>query len=508
MVLYDRESILEVERECERLGLTQERLMENAGTVVVKAIRERFELEDLKVLVVCGKGNNGGDGFVIARRLLRSGAKVAIALAEGMPVTDCAASMFEYAKGLNIRVIDCSTQMDMFASVTLASNLIVDAVFGIGFHGELTGMMRDVFDCINSAPAKVFSVDVPSGVRCDSATAAEGCVNADYTVTFFERKLCHVAYPAKRYCGEVILADIGAPDEAYLPSNISMLADSFCDLRLPARDPEGHKGSFGKVGFICGSYGMIGSAAIAATAAMRSGIGLAVMAVSESVYPVLAEKLNEPVFKVYGDDNNRNLSADHSAAVAADLRVCDSVLIGCGLGRNPNSLRLVQQVVEGYHGPIVLDADGINCAADHIHILQPAGDRLILTPHYAEMARLCHVSISELMKNRVKYGKLIAENYCAVVVLKGATTMIFTPEGRVFVATEGNDGMATAGSGDMLAGIISAFAAQCDNLTDAAVLGVLIHNKCGNMAAEKYSRRSMIASDMLEQLKEVYLEFE
>ena len=508
MVLYNRERILEVEKECERLGLSQERLMENAGTVVVKAIRERYELENLKILVVCGKGNNGGDGFVIARRLLRGGAKVAIALAEGMPNTDCAISMFEYAKGLNIRVIDCNTQMDMFASVTQASDLIVDAVYGIGFHGELTEGMRAVFKSVNAADAKVFSVDVPSGVRCDSATAAEGCIDADYTVTFFERKLCHVAYPAKRFCGEVILADVGAPDEAYLPSEISMLSDSFCNLRLPVRDPEGHKGTFGKVGFVCGSYGMVGAAAISATAAIRSGIGMAVMAVSESVYPILAGKLGEPVFMIYGDDDSSNISAVHSEKIAADLKVCDSVLIGCGLGKNLNSQMLVTGIVEDYHGPIVLDADGINCAAGHINVLEPASDRLILTPHYAEMARLCRVSVSELMKDRVKYGKLIAENYSAVVVLKGATTLIFAPDGRVFVATDGNDGMATAGSGDMLAGLIAAFAAQCDNLIDAAILGVLIHNKCGNMAAEKFSRRAMITSDMLEQLKEVYLEFE
>ena len=508
MVLYNRERILEVERECERLGLSQERLMENAGTVVVKAIRERYELENLKILVVCGKGNNGGDGFVIARRLLRGGARVAIALAEGLPNSDCAASMLEYAKGLNIRVIDCDTQIDMFSSVTQASDLIVDAVFGIGFHGELTDGMKSVFKAVNEAEAKVFSVDIPSGVRCDSATAADGCINADYTVTFFERKLCHVAYPAKKYCGEVILADIGAPDEAYLPSEISMLSDSFCNHRLPLRDPEGHKGTFGKVGFVCGCYGMVGAAAISATAAIRSGVGMAVMAVSESVYPILASKLNEPVFMVYGEDANKNISAQYAADIAADMKVCDSVLIGCGLGKNLNSQMLVKGIVEEYLGPIGLDADGINCAAGHIDVLQPAGDRLILTPHYAEMARLCRVSVSELMKDRVKYGKLIAENYSAVVVLKGATTMIFAPDGRVFVATDGNDGMATAGSGDMLAGLIAAFAAQCDNLIDAAILGVLIHNKCGNLAAEKFSRRAMITSDMLEQLKEVYLEFE
>ncbi len=508
MVLYDRDSVLEVETKCFELGITQERLMENAGTVVAKAIRERFELDGLKVLVVCGKGNNGGDGFVVARRLLQGGAKVAIALAEGKPVGECSSTMLDYAKGLSIRVVDCTTQMDMFCSVTKASDIIVDAVYGIGFRGELSDSVREVFDYINDSAAKVVSIDLPSGVRCDQATVAEGCVCADYTVTFFERKLCHVAYPAKSCCGEIILGDIGAPDEAYLPSEYKVLNESGIALRLKERDPQGHKGTFGSVGFVCGSYGMTGCAAIAASAAIRCGIGLAVMAVSDSMYPILAAKLNEAVFKVYGNDARGSLSADFSHEVATELERCDSVLLGCGLGRNGNSFRLVKNILEEYHGPIVLDADGINCAAEHIDILKPAADRLVITPHYGEIARLCHVSIAEIIRDRVKYGKLIAREYSAVVVLKGATTLIFAPDGRIFVATEGNDGMATAGSGDMLAGLIAAFAAQSDSLLDAAILGVLIHNKCGNLAAQKFSRRGMITSDMLEQLKEVYLEFE
>lgn len=508
MVLYNHNQVLAEERECERLGISQDRLMENAGTAVVKNIRDRYTIENLRVLVVCGKGNNGGDGFVIARRLLRGGAKVAVALTDGEPVSPCAQAMLDYVEALSIRILDCSTQMDLIRSVVSASDLIVDAVYGIGFHGDLSSAMRDIFDCINRADAPVVSVDVPSGVRCDEATAAEGCIQADLTVTFFERKLCHVAYPAMRFCGEVILAEIGAPDAAYLPSEQRVVTDAECTAKMPARDPEGHKGTFGKVGFVCGSYGMIGAAAIAATAAMRSGIGLAVLAVSDSMYPILAAKMNEPVFRIYDSTAAGSLSPEQGTRIAGDFRVCDSVLVGCGLGREENVGGLVADILDGYRGPIVLDADGINCAADHIDILRPAFGRLILTPHYVEMARLCHVSLSELIENRVEFGKDIAERYGAVVVLKGATTLIFSPDGRMLVSTAGNDGMATAGSGDMLAGLIAAFAAQCDDLTDAATLGVWIHSRCGRRAAERCSRRGMIATDMLEQLKEVYLEFE
>ena len=508
MVVYDRSQVAAVEQACESMGITRDRLMENAGSAVAKAIRDRYEIDGKRVLVFCGKGNNGGDGFVVARSLFQSGARVAIILTDGEPVSNIAKDKYEYAKSLGLRMIDIVSEPDAFASTTDTADLIVDAIYGIGFRGPLLPADQTVIGRINESPAPVVSVDVPSGIMADTASVGFTAVHAELTVTFFEQKACHVLYPARAYCGEVIVADIGAPDAAYVPSALGMIDRESCVPHLPERSPDSHKGTFGTVGLVCGSYGMIGAAAIAGEAAARSGVGLVKMAVSQSMYPVLASTLKEPVFLTYSDGEDRSLSGLDARRVAADLADCDALLVGCGLGRTENSAALVDALLSGYNGPIVLDADGINVAATHTDILDPARGRLILTPHVMEMARLCRVSREELLQNRLYYGRLISERYQAVVVLKGASTIVFSPDGRAWFLTGGNDGMATAGSGDMLAGIIASLAAQGAPLDVAARVGVWLHAEAGALAAEKSSRRGMIVSDMLASLPAVFLSVE
>lgn len=508
MILYTREHVRQVERACETQGIAEDRLMENAGSAVAKVIRDRYEIENQKVLVLCGKGNNGGDGFVIARRLLQSGAKVAVALTHGEPVGETARSVYEYARSLSIRMIDAKKEPEAFDAVLAAAELIVDAVFGIGYHGPTDASDLALFDRVNACQVPVVSVDVPSGVSADDGAVDGSAIRATLTVTFFEKKVCHVVYPAVAYAGETLVAEIGAPDSAYAPSSLGMIDAESCARLLPERSPDSHKGSFGKVGLICGSYGMVGAAAIACESAVKSGVGLVKCAVSQSMYPILAIKRNEPVFAVFPDGEDRSLSGQDAARVVAALEDCDALLMGCGLGRSESVDRLVEGVLSGSRVPVVLDADGINAAAKHIDILDSAKGRLILTPHEMEMARLCRVSLKDLKENRLYYGRLISDRYQAVVVLKGSSTIVLSPDGRTFFHTGGNDGMATAGSGDMLAGILAAFAAQCDDLTDAARIGVCIHAMAGKRAAERFSRRSMTVSDMLDSLSDVYLHFE
>ncbi len=508
MILYTREQVRQVEAACEALGITEDRLMENAGSAVAKVIRDRYETENKKILILCGKGNNGGDGFVVARRLLQSGAKVAVALTHGEPTGSTARSVYEYARSLSIRMIDVPQEPEAFEAVLDVAELIVDAVFGIGYRLPSRPEDLALFDRVNRCGVPVVSVDVPSGVSADNGMVDGTAIRAELTVTFFEKKVAHVAYPAVAYAGETVVAEIGAPDSAYVPSTLGVIDEETCARLLPERSPDSHKGDFGRIGQICGSYGMIGAAAIACEAACRSGAGLVTCAVSESMYPVLAVKRSEPVFAVYPDDASRSLSGQQAARVAADLEHCDALLVGCGLGRSESAEQLVEGILSASRVPVVLDADGINAAAKHIDILDAAKGRLILTPHEMEMARLCRVSLKELKENRLEYGRLISDRYQAVVVLKGSSTIVFSPDGRTFFHTGGNDGMATAGSGDMLAGILSVFAAQCDSLTDAALIGVCVHAMAGAKAAERCSRRSMTVSDMLATLPEVYLRFE
>lgn len=508
MVIYDRSQILAVERACESLGITQDRLMENAGSAVAKAIRDRYEIEGKRILVFCGKGNNGGDGFVVARSLFQSGARVAVVLTHGEPTGECSAEKYEYARSLGLRMIDPVSEPDAFMSSVSAAELIVDAIYGIGFRGSLLPADQSVIDRINGSDATVISVDVPSGVMADTASVGLCAVRADLTVTFFEKKACHVLYPARGYCGEIVVSGIGAPDAAYVPSSLGVIDAETCAPLLPDRTPDSHKGTYGTLGLVCGSYGMLGAAAIACEAAAHCGVGLIRMAVSRSMYPILATLRKEPVFLLYPDSEDGSLSGQDAHRVAADLSECDALLVGCGLGRNDNSVALVDALLSGYPGPVVLDADGINIAAAHIHVLDPARGRLILTPHVMEMARLCRVSREELLQNRLYYGRLISERYQAVVVLKDASTIVFSPDGRAFFLTGGNDGMAKAGSGDMLAGIVSSLLAQGASAVDAARVGVWFHALVGEETAKRFSRRGMTVNEMLSVLPQVFLSLE
>lgn len=506
MIIYNSKQVLAVENNAIAAGITQDRLMENAGSAVAKAICDRYDAQNLKVTVLCGKGNNGGDGFVVARKLLQAGAKVIVVLAEGEIKSDCAKSMFDYLSPLGIRVVQ-GDDISTVESAVKASNLVVDAVYGIGFKGELKPQIRILFSLIEKYNVETVAIDVPSGVDCDTASADTSAIKADLTVTFFQKKLCHVLYPAYKNCGRTILVDIGTPEDAYVESSVGMMSDDYYKRIMPKRAPDGHKGSFGTLGVICGSYGMIGAATIAAESAMKSGVGIVQMAVSRSMYPILAARLVEPVFKIYADNDAQGLNGLSADDVIADFERCNALLIGCGCGRTTDTFDLVKTVLTNTDKPIVIDADGLNVLADNDG-LDLIRSKTVLTPHCAEMARLCNTDVSHIKSDKLYYGNKLACEHDCTVVLKDASTLVFSPDGRVIAFTGGNDGMATAGSGDMLAGIIASFTAQGVDTFDAAILGVHIHSKCGETTANKLSKRSMTTTDMIRCLSEVYRDFE
>lgn len=506
MIIYNSKQVLAVENNAIASGIAQDRLMENAGSAVAKAICDRYDAQKLKVTVLCGKGNNGGDGFVVARKLLQAGAKVIVVLAEGEIKSDCARSMFDYLSPLGIRVVQ-GEDISTVESALKASNLIVDAVYGIGFKGELKQNIRALFSMIEKCNAETVSIDVPSGVDCDTATADDFAVKADLTVTFFKKKLCHVLYPAYKNCGLTVLVDIGTPEDAYVQSSVGMMNDDYYKSIMPKRASDSHKGTFGTLGLVCGSYGMLGAAMIAAESAMKSGVGIVQMATSRSMYPILASRLVEPVYKIYNDSEAQGLCGDCANEIIADFDKCNALLIGCGLGRTTDAFDLVKTVLTSTDKPVIIDADGLNVLADNngIDLIR---SKTVLTPHCAEMARLCNTDVSHIKSDKLYYGSKLACEHDCTVVLKDASTLVFSPDGRVIAFTGGNDGMATAGSGDMLAGIIASFSAQGVDAFDAALLGVYIHSKCGEIASKDFSKRSMTATDMIKCLPEVYRDFE
>lgn len=506
MIIYQKEQTIAVENAAMEGGISQQRLMENAGSAVAKVIRDNYGCQGIKVCVICGSGNNGGDGYVTARRLAKEGADVSVITFNGLPNGQAAYGMYSFTAGLGLSVIDANENMDKCLVTVIDADVIVDAAYGFGFHGELPPVLAQIFDTVSKSGGAKVAIDVPSGIECDSGFVAPHTAHADITVTFISHKICHVLYPSAGYCGKVLLTDIGIPKSCYLRSKIGVIGDEYVKAVLPSRPDDGHKGTFGTVYTVCGSYGMCGAAAIAATAAMRSGAGLVKMAVTDQMYRILGVKLNEPVFDICTD--GRNLTADCAVKICMQAAKADSVLIGCGSGNTDDTQKILQSVISAARCPVVIDADGINSLSRNIDILRNADCELVLTPHIGEMARLCSVSVEELMSNRIGCGEYIAMTYGVTVVMKDANTLVFSPDGSVYVNTAGNSGMATAGSGDMLAGIIASLLAQGVPATEAARAGVYIHALSGDITAEKLSKRSMTVSDMLDNLPYAFLRIE
>ena len=504
MLVYTKSETVAVEQKAMASGISQQRLMENAGSSVAKEIRTRFDCNGLKVAVLCGNGNNGGDGFVAARRLHQEGAVVSVVLTDGVPKGGAALEALQFVKGLEIPIYDGVGNFDLCSNLLLNCDVIVDAIYGFGFHGALSSNVARLTKLANISKAFKVSVDLPSGTDCDTAVCAEDTIKADLTVTFISKKPCHVLYPSMKNCGKIKVTDIGVPKEAYIQSTINAITKEMVKTLIPTRQPDGHKGTFGTLHTVCGSYGMCGAAEFSAKAAMKSGAGLVRMSVSDSVYKILATRMAEPVYSICTSTIENDLTLQSVRDVLKDIKKADCVLVGCGSGNTKVTYALVENIVAASQVPVVIDADGINALSQNIDILRNANCEIVLTPHYGEMARLCGISVEKLMTNRIGIGQKFASEFGVTLVLKGANTLIFSPDGRVYVNLNGNDGMATAGSGDMLAGVISGLICQGALAFDGALAGVYIHGLCGDIASNKLTAYSMTVTDMLNSLPSAF----
>ncbi len=499
MLIYTKKETVTVEQNAMTSGISQQRLMENAGSSVAREIRNRFELNGLRVTVLCGNGNNGGDGFVAARRLFQDGADVKLVMMSGAPVSEASETAYGYIQGIGLPVFN-ATDLDSCERLIADSDVVIDAIYGFGYHGELPETVSKITRIVNKSEAFVVSVDIPSGAECDGGICAEHSVKAQLTVTFVAHKPCHVLYPSVKNCGQIVLADIGIPKGAYITPTIQMVDEAWAKAILPRRAPDGFKGTFGTLSAVCGSYGMCGAAEFAAKSAMKSGVGLVKLSVSDSVYKILAARVPEAVYKVCTPDGQNDLDCFSVARVIKSIGSSDCLLFGCGCGDSDTTYQLLENIVGASKIPVVLDADGINALSRNIDILRSADCDVVLTPHYGEMARLCGITVPQLMTDRLGYGSRLADQYGVAVVMKGARTLIFLPDGRIFVNLNGNSGMGTAGSGDMLAGLISGLICQGAAVGDAAVAGVYIHAMCGDIAALEKTEYSMTVTDMIDSI--------
>lgn len=486
----------QIEHNANDLNMSYRAMMENAGRQAAQYIRQTLhQVDGQKVVVFCGKGNNGGDGFVAARHLMTMGARVVVVLMEGEPQGPEARLMYQQVLDLSIPVLPFASQHLQIEQVMNMVDVVVDAMYGSGFHGELSELHQAAAQLINDSPALVFSLDVPSGIGCDTGEVSENAVNADFTIVFDSAKPVHLLSKIISKLGRIVVADIGIPYAAH--ENIEPLVTSLEEAQvldtIPKKPINAHKTSTGRLINFAGSFGMAGAAVLSGRGALRSGAGYLVTVTPRDVYPIIAGQLIQSTFKFLGDDLD----------VRPILGGASAVAIGCGLGQGERQRTLLYNVLHTAKCPVVLDADGINNLSRDIDILKERTCELIITPHAGEMASLCKVHANDILRRPIGSAVEFAKEHGVIVVLKGANTILADPQGHIAINTTGNPGLAKAGSGDVLTGMISSFLSQGMSAWDAAKAGVCLHGAAADRCAERLGKTYMQPDDILLDLKEI-----
>ena len=457
-------------------------LMDNAAQAVAEAVHEALTaLEGERVVIFCGGGNNGGDGLGAARWLQSYGVSVrafvvgaALDAVQGDAAMELA--MFTKAGG---RVEALSTEDDWVLAELAASkaDVLVDALLGTGFHGELEGDVLRACELLNKSEKYILAVDIPTGVNADNGAVCEQAVRADHTVTMALVKTGLLLYPGREYCGDIELADISMPVKLVedYKSDKYRLTDEIVRELLPLRKANAHKGDAGRVVICAGSPGYTGAAALASDAAVKAGAGLVSLYTPLSSRDVLAIKLTEVMVHGLLERMPGILGGGAASDVASSAEAADVLAIGPGLGTSESTQEAVRTILQKITTPVVIDADALTALAGHTEILAAMQAQKVLTPHPGEMARLTGLEIAEIQADRINVAKKYAEQWQAIVVLKGAPTVIGCPNGTVYVNSTGNSSLATGGSGDVLTGIIAGLAAQEISLQEAAICGVYLH---------------------------------
>ena len=514
MRLLTSEEMKKVEAHAVQRGLSYQRMMENAGAACARNLRSIVEKETgtrRNVAILCGKGNNGGDGFVIARKLFESGYRVCLILVSGYPGTDEAEYMYKLTADLNIPTIWYDADKPKADKTIQTADVLVDAVFGFSFHGEIKPELAQVFRLFNEAEGMKFAIDMPSGAYCDSGLCDENCIHADYTIAVSALKPAHILHPASDCCGDIIVASIGIPEESFATVGYGLYTYHANEIaaRFPERKVDAHKGDFGHLLCICGSASMPGAAFLATKAALRSGAGLVTVAFPRSLFGTLSAKLTESLFLPLEETPEGALSRNCIPTLLRQLDRYDAIVIGCGLSVCEDTAAVLQAVLENASVPVIVDADGINLLSRNIDLLQNAAAPVILTPHPKEMARLAQCTAAEVQADRTGMARKFAEEQGVYLVLKGSNTVIASPDDdRLYVNVTGNNGLAKGGSGDVLAGMLGAFTAQKLPLPDALCVGVYLHGYCADELAQKISKTGMLPTDVIEALPECYAAFE
>ena len=509
MLVVSAQQMKDIEAKSLDYDLTMPRLMENAGSAASAAITEAYNVDGMGCVVFSGRGNNGGDGFVVARRLYEAGAHVLLVLVNGEPKTAQAKQMFDFLSVMEIPVLSIEDSYDLVQGYSMNADLIVDAIYGIGFHGELTGTSLSACNIINSSPARVVSLDTPSGIESDEGSVAKNAVKADTTITFEFLKPLHILPQSAGNCGKVITVSIGIPENAYkdIKSKFNFTTEERVWDTIPTRPKHSHKGTFGKLLAICGSARYRGAATMAVTAAYRTGVGLCTLAAPETVCSAVSSHIPETILQPMVMNSYAGIDFEKSLPlIEQDIKNSTAVLFGCGFGEDPAGMKILRYLITKSRVPVILDADGLNILSKDMDLLYDRKSDIILTPHPGEMARLMDNSIFHVQADRISAVTSLADQYGVYVVLKGSNTLFSTPEKELHINETGGPGLAKGGSGDILAGMIGALLAQKLPITEAVTSAVWLHGKAGERCAERLSETAMLPHEILEDLSQMFKE--
>jgi ADP-dependent NAD(P)H-hydrate dehydratase / NAD(P)H-hydrate epimerase len=489
------------------LGIPGAVLMENAGSAIVRQLQNIItDLPSKKIIVFCGKGNNGGDGFVIARHLLQLKANVTVFLAGKLAdLKDNSKTNAILAQNLNISIQELNSEnINNFDRKLRHSDVIVDALIGTGLSKPATGIMESVINKINHHKNFTISVDINSGIDADSGLLTGPHVYSDITFALASMKNSHLIHPAAGVTKKVQLLDIGIPQESYNKQNIKSHLIEEKDIKniFHSRSPDSHKGNYGHVLVLAGSTGKSGAAGLTALAALRSGCGLCTLALPETCQKAFELHPMEVMTVPLPQTHSGALSLKAKVPILKLLEGKSAIAMGPGLSTDPETVKLIGKLLPYIDLPLILDADAINAFEKNIDWLDQLKSA-ILTPHPKEMSRLTGLSTQQVQNNRMQVTTEFAQKHSTLILLKGVPSLIGTPDGNIYINSTGNSGMATGGSGDVLTGIIAGLAAQSISLKNAAIAGAYIHGHSGDLFSEKETQTSLIAGDLLRCLPDV-----
>jgi NAD(P)H-hydrate epimerase len=479
-------------------GITEELLMENAGNAAFFAMQQEYDLQNKKILIFCGIGNNGGDGFVVARKLHSRQVDVQIVIL-GDPAKFKGSTKINYdiIQKLPVTILQYD-KLKTTVTLIRQSDIIIDALFGTGLDREVQGSYKKVIELINTSRKKVVSLDIPSGIHGDIGQVLGCAVQANITVTFGLPKTGNLLYPGYAHCGKLYCTHISFPPELYNRSSIQVETNN--PLPLPVRKGDAHKGNCGKVLFIAGSANYMGAPYFAAQSFLKSGGGLSFLATPEKVSLSIGKKGREIVFLPQKETEKGSMAKDNKKFLLDYSRQVDLVVIGPGLSLHPETQQLVRDLVPAIRKSLLIDGDGLTAVAGDLAVLKRRKAPTILTPHPGEMCRLTGISLEDLDNKRIRILQKTAKELNSSIVLKGAHSLIGFPDGRVFINLSGNPGMATAGSGDVLTGTIAAMYGLGFSVPEALRMGVFMHGLAGDLAAGAIGQDGLVAGDIMARL--------